>query len=305
MAKDTNPKPTQGLTDSPNPLADERLQGGPPPQAQEWPGTEEEMQPPADHGETYYRGAGKLAGKKALITGGDSGIGRAVAIAFAREGADVAFGYLNEHKDAKETVRWIEDADRQALAMDGDVRDPEHCRSLVERTVETFGGLDILVNNAAYHIEQRDFESITPEQLDLTFRTNIFGYIWTAQAALKHMPEGGAIINTGSVVAAMGYPTLLDYAATKAAIHNFTKSLSQALAEHGISVNCVAPGPVWTPLIPSTREKDFVGNFGGNTLWGRAAQPAEIAPSYVFLPSADGRYYTGEILSPSGFKVTT
>jgi NAD(P)-dependent dehydrogenase (short-subunit alcohol dehydrogenase family) len=200
MATDVKTKATQGLTDNPNPLADERLEGGPPPQSQEWPGSDEKLRPHADHGEKSYRGAGKLAGKKALITGGDSGIGRAVAIAFAREGADVAISYLNEHVDAEETVRWIEGADRQALAMDGDLQDPAHCQSLVDRTVEAFGGLNILVNNAAYHIEQRDFESITPEQLDQTFRTNIYSYIWMAQASLKHMQGGDAIINSGSVV---------------------------------------------------------------------------------------------------------
>jgi NAD(P)-dependent dehydrogenase (short-subunit alcohol dehydrogenase family) len=294
-----------GLQKDSNPFVEERTQGGVPRQQQEWPGHEARMRPQADHGEETYKGSGKLEGKKALITGGDSGIGRAVAIAFAREGADVAISYLNEHDDARETQKWIEQAERRALSFSGDLRDRDHCRQVVEKTVQEFGTLDILVNNAAFHSETTDFLDITPEQLDQTFRTNIYAYIWMAQAALPHMKEGDVIVNTGSVVAMKGNSHLLDYAATKAAIHNFTLSLAQVVAERGIRVNCVAPGPVWTPLIPSTRKEEAVESFGSNSLWKRPAQPAEIAPSFVFLASADARFYTGEILAPTGLPVTT
>lgn len=293
-----------GVNLDPNPLV-EALSGGPPKQAQKWPGSDEKMEPRADHGEETYEGGSKLRGKRALITGGDSGIGRAVAIAFAREGADVAISYYDEHEDAKETVRWIKEAGCKALSIPGDVRDPEHCKHLVQHTVDELGGLNILVNNAAMHIETGNFLDISPEQLDRTFRTNIFAYIYIAQQAIPHMQPGDTIINSGSVVAMMGYPTLVDYACTKAAIHNLTKSLSQALADKGIRVNCVAPGPVWTPLIPSTRDEQFVSEFGTNSLWNRPAQPVELSPAYVYFASADSRYCTGEILSPSGFKITT
>lgn len=294
----------QGLNLDPNPLAGP-LAGGPPAQAQEWPGSTGGMRPQPDHGEDSYEGGGKLEGRAVLITGGDSGIGRAVAIAFAREGADVAISYYDEHEDAEETVRWIEKAGRKAFSIAGDLQDPEHCSEVVRRTVAELGGLNILVNNAAMHIETGEFLDITPEQLDRTFRTNIFGYIYMAQRAIPHLKAGDSIINIGSVVAMMGYPTLVDYACTKAAIHNLTKSLSQALAPQGIRVNCVAPGPVWTPLIPSTRDEDFVGEFGTNSLWDRPAQPVEMAPACVYFASADSRYCTGEIHSPSGFKTTT
>jgi NAD(P)-dependent dehydrogenase (short-subunit alcohol dehydrogenase family) len=295
----------QGLVVSPSPLEERRAKDGPPRQRQEWPGRENDLRPLADHGEMTYRGAGKLEGRKALITGGDSGIGRAVAIAFAREGADVAIAYYNEDGDAWETIRWIEAADRRGLAFAGDLRDPDHCRNVVEWTVQGLGGLNILVNNAGFHRERRDFSKVSAEQLDQTFRTNVFAQIWLAQAALKHMKEGDVIINTGSVVGVSGHPSLIDYAATKAAIHNFTKSLAMLVSSRGIRVNCVAPGPVWTPLIPATREEDSVGGFGAATFWKRPAQPAEIAPSYVFLASADSRYCTGEILAITGSATTT
>ena len=274
--------------------------GGPGAQQQEWPGTDDELKPQADHGEETYKGANKLAGKVALITGGDSGIGRAVAIAFAREGADVAIAYYDEEEDARETLRWVRSAGRRGLALPGDLTSQEHCIEVVERVVSELGAVDILVNNAAYQIEQKDFTKITAEQLDRTFRTNIYAYIWMAQAAVKHMKGGAVIINTGSVTAMEGNEGLIDYSATKGAIHTFTKSLAQALADQGIRVNCVAPGPVWTPLIPATLEEEHVAKFGADTVWKRPAQPVEIAPSFVFLASADSRYYTGEIFSPTG-----
>jgi NAD(P)-dependent dehydrogenase (short-subunit alcohol dehydrogenase family) len=297
--------PSHGLQSDPNPFVEERTQEGVPRQQQEWPGRDADMRPLADHGEESYRGAGKLQGRTALITGGDSGIGRAIAIAFAREGADVAISYYNEHEDARETQNWIEQAERRALSFPGDLRELDHCRQVVEQTVREFGSLNILVNNAAFHSETSDFLDITPEQLDQTFRTNFYAYVWMAQAALPHMKEGDVILNTGSVVALKGNAHLLDYAATKAAIHNFTQSLAQVVAERGIRVNCVAPGPVWTPLIPSTRKEEAVESFGSNSFWKRPAQPAEIAPSYVFLASTDARYYTGEILAPTGLSYTT
>jgi len=296
---------SSGLHVNPNPFVEDRTADGVPPQQQEWPGRESAMRPQADHGEDTYRGAGKLQNRKALITGGDSGIGRAIAIAFAREGADVAISYYNEEEDARETQKWIEQAGRRALLMSGDLQQPDHCRQAVEQAVGEFGSLNILVNNAAFHNEQSHFLDITPEQLDRTFRTNFYAYVWMAQAALPHMKEGDVILNTGSVVALKGNEHLVDYAATKAAIHNFTLSLAQIVAEQGIRVNCVAPGPVWTPLIPSTRKKEAVDAFGSNSFWKRPAQPAEIAPSFVFLASSDARYYTGEILAPTGQSSTT
>jgi NAD(P)-dependent dehydrogenase (short-subunit alcohol dehydrogenase family) len=273
---------------------------------QDPPGVEAKLRPQADHGEQSYRGSGRLEGLAAIITGGDSGIGRAVAIAFAREGADVAIGYEAEEEDAdaEETRRWVEEAGRRCLVHRFDVREPEQCRELVRRATEEFGRLDIVVNNAAYQMEQEGIGEITPEQLDRTFRTNIFGYIYMVQAALPHLEAGAVILNTGSVTALEGNAGLIDYASTKGAIHTFTKSLAQSLGERGIRVNCVAPGPVWTPLIPATLEPDHVKKFGADSIWGRPAQPAEIAPSYVFFASADARYYTGEILAPTG-KTTT
>jgi NAD(P)-dependent dehydrogenase (short-subunit alcohol dehydrogenase family) len=293
-----------GIGKSADPTAEERTRGGPGRQQQTWPGSDADLDPRADHGEQSYRGSGRLEGRRALITGGDSGIGRAVAIAFAREGADVAISYLSEDDDAAETVRWIEEAGRQALALPGDLTEPKACREVVKRTVEEFGGLDLLVNNLAAHWEEERLEDITDEQLDRTFRTNILSVFQVTREALEHLGKGSAIINTGSVVALRGSPSLLDYAASKGAVHVFTKSLSAQVAERGIRVNCVAPGPVWTPLIPSTRDEEAVEEFGADTAWERPAQPAEIAPAFVFFASADSRFCTGEILAVSGQTAT-
>jgi NAD(P)-dependent dehydrogenase (short-subunit alcohol dehydrogenase family) len=296
----TDEKTPRGLDESRDPR---EAPGGtkktPEAQSQKWPGQTAEMRPQPDHGETSYRGSGRLRDRVALITGGDSGIGRAVALAFAREGADVAVVYYDEHDDANETRRWVERAERRCLVLPADVRRPSECRRVVDETVAKLGRLDILVNNAAYQCEV-DFEAITPEQVARTFETNIYAYIFMAQSALRHMKEGGVILNTGSVTAFEGHESLVDYAATKGAIHVFTKSLARVLSERGIRVNCVAPGPVWTPLIPATLEAEHVGEFGESSAWGRPAQPSEIAPSFVFLASADGRYYTGDVLAPTG-----
>jgi len=269
---------------------------------QPYPGTDRRMDPPADHGEESYEGCGKLEGLTAIITGGDSGIGRAVAIAFAREGADVAIGYLAdmEDKDAEETRRWVEKAGRRCIVHQFDVRSKEQCTAFVERVVGEWGRLDVLVNNAAYQMSQESFEDITEEQLDRTFRTNIYGYIYMAQAALPHLKAGSVILNTGSITGMEGNPQLIDYSSTKGAIHIFTKSLAEKLKEQGIRVNCVAPGPVWTPLIPATFPADHVQEFGKDTYWERPAQPVELAGGYVFLASADARYISGEILAITG-----
>lgn len=267
------------------------------------PGIEAKLEPRADHGEESYRGSGKLKNLAAIITGGDSGIGRAVAIAFAREGADVAIGYFSEkeERDARETARWVEAAGRRCIRQRFNVQDRAACKRFVDKAVRTFGRLDIVVNNAAYQQERKSILDITEEQLDGTFRTNIYGYIFIVQAALPHLKAGAVILNTGSVTAMKGNPSLLDYSATKGAIHTFTRSLAHNLAEKGIRVNCIAPGPVWTPLIPATfADKGHVEEFGKDTFWGRPAQPAEIAPSFVFLASNDGKYYSGEVLAPTG-----
>jgi NAD(P)-dependent dehydrogenase (short-subunit alcohol dehydrogenase family) len=270
---------------------------------QDPPGTEAAMEPKPDHGEESYEGCGKLEGLAAIITGGDSGIGRAVAIAFAREGADVAIGFVGdeEKEDAEETRRWVEKAGRRCITYQLDVQESKQCDAFVAHAVTEFGRLDILVNNAAYQMAQEGgIEDITDEQLERTFRTNIFGYFYMARAAVRHMKEGAVILNTGSVTAFEGNPLLIDYSSTKGAIHTFTRTLAQTLSDRGIRVNCVAPGPVWTPLIPSTMPMDQVKQFGKDTYWKRPAQPIEIATSYVFLASADGRYYSAEVLAPTG-----
>ncbi|MDI7276968.1 MAG: SDR family oxidoreductase [Anaerolineae bacterium] len=277
-----------------------------PPQHQErQPGIEAVMEPRPVSEVAEYRGTGKLRGKVALITGGDSGIGRAVAICYAREGADVSIVYLNEHEDAQETCRQVQEEGRRCLSIAGDVGDEAFCRRAVEETVRQLGRLDILVNNAAEHRVTPSLESLSAEQLERTFRTNIFSYFFMTKAALPHMPPGSAIVNTTSVVAYNGNPYLIDYTATKGAIVSFTRALAQALVERGIRVNAVAPGPVWTPLIPSTYAPEEVAHFGQHTPLGRAAQPVEMAPSYVFLASeADSSYMTGQVLHLSGGAIT-
>ncbi|WP_433019422.1 SDR family oxidoreductase [Kribbella sp. CA-294648] len=269
----------------------------------EHPGLSREMDLQPDYGESSYKGSGKLTGKRALITGGDSGIGRAVALAFAREGADVAISYLDsEEADARETCRLVEEADRRALALPGDIRDESHCSKLVERTVSELGGLDILVNNAAYQMSQGGIEEISTEQFDQVMKTNVYAMFWLSKAALPHLSEGSVIINTTSIQAYQPSPELLDYATSKAAILNFTKALAQQLAPKGIRVNAVAPGPVWTPLIPATLPAEKVDQFGADTPLGRAGQPAEMAPAYVFLASSDSSYITGERIGATGGK---
>jgi NAD(P)-dependent dehydrogenase (short-subunit alcohol dehydrogenase family) len=260
------------------------------------PGLEDEMTPGADHGETSYQGLGRLKDRAALITGGDSGIGRAIAIAFAREGADVLLSYLpEEERDAQETARWVEQADRRAILAPGDIRDEQHCASLVDRVFATFGKLDILVNNAAFQRTHDTIEAFTTEELDATFRTNVYAMFWLCRAALPRMAAGSTIINTASIQAFDPSPHLLAYAPSKAAIVGFTKALSQMAMKQGVRVNAVAPGPVWTPLIPSTMPEEKVREFGKDTSFERAAQPVEIAPLYVFLASNDARFVTGEV----------
>jgi NAD(P)-dependent dehydrogenase (short-subunit alcohol dehydrogenase family) len=279
---------------------EEKLQ---PPQQQKPPGSEAAMTPKPKAEDENYRGSGKLQNKVALITGGDSGIGRAVAIAFAKEGADVAIVYLNEHDDAKETKNLVEKHGRRAVAIAGDITDENFCQHAVQQAVDEFGKLDILVNNAAEQHPQKSIEDITKEQLERTFQTNIFSMFYLTKAALKHLQQGSAIINTTSVTAYKGNPQLLDYSSTKGAIVAFTRSLSQNLVEKGIRVNAVAPGPIWTPLIPSTFPEEKVESFGKQVPMQRAGQPEEVAPSYVFLASDDASYISGQVIHPNGGEV--
>ncbi|MEB3336718.1 MAG: SDR family oxidoreductase [Leptolyngbyaceae bacterium] len=275
-----------------------------PPQTQDvQPGRESLMTPQPRSEKSDYRGSGKLEGKVALITGGDSGIGRAVAILYAREGADLAIAYLNEHKDANETKRLVEQEGKRCMAIAGDIGDETFCQQLVQQIVTGFGHLDILVNNAAEQHPQQSIENISAEQLERTFRTNIFSMFYLTKAALPHLKSGSAIINTTSVTAYKGSPQLLDYSSTKGAIVAFTRSLSQSLVEKGIRVNGVAPGPIWTPLIPSTFPEDKVASFGAQVPMHRAGQPEEVAPSYVFLAANDSSYMSGQILHPNGGEV--
>jgi NAD(P)-dependent dehydrogenase (short-subunit alcohol dehydrogenase family) len=273
-----------------------------PAQTIEHPGLTDDMRQQPDHGEESYVGSGRLEGKRTLITGGDSGIGRAVALAFAREGADVAIVYLpDEEEDAQETVRLVEAAGRRALTLPGDIRDEAFCSEIVERTVAELGGLDVLVNNAAFQMSQENgLLDLTTEQLDRTFKTNLYAMFWITKAALPHLQPGSSIINTTSVQAYEPSPQLIDYATTKAGILNFTKALAQQVAEQGVRVNAVAPGPIWTPLIPATMPEEKVKEFGADTPLGRAGQPAELAPAYVFFASQESSYITGERIGVTG-----
>ncbi|WJM14607.1 SDR family oxidoreductase [Microbacterium arborescens] len=272
------------------------------PQQQSVPGTDQQMVPKPDYGEETYRGSGKLTGKRALITGGDSGIGKAVALAYAREGADVAISYLDEHEDAEEAKRFVEQAGRRAVLIPGDISDPAHCREVVRRTVEELGGIDILVSNAAFQMNRETVEEIPDDEWDFTWATNVDAYFHLVKAALPHMGPGSAIIGSSSVQSDQPSPNLLPYAATKAAIASITASLAQMLGERGIRANSVAPGPIWTPLIPATLPADAVETFGEQTPLGRAGQPAELASAYVLLASDEASYISGARLAVTGGK---
>lgn len=271
---------------------------------QQVPGTEKQMQTEVDHGEKSYVGSGKLEGRNAIITGADSGIGRAVAIAFAREGANVLISYLKEHEDAEETARLIREAGRKAVLLAGDVSEEVQCKKIVERAVEEFGGIDILVNNAAFQMARNSLQDISSEEWDYTFRTNIYSMFYLCKEAEPHMKSGSTIINTTSINAYKPHPQLLAYAATKGAIQNFTANLGQMLAEKGIRVNCVAPGPIMTPLIPATMPGEQVKSFGQDVPLGRAGQPAELGPIYVLLASEDSSYMTGSTVQVTGGRPT-
>jgi NAD(P)-dependent dehydrogenase (short-subunit alcohol dehydrogenase family) len=273
-----------------------------PEQQQPMPGSSAAMDPPPDYGEESYHGSGKLEGKVAVITGGDSGIGRAVALAYAREGADILIAYLNEHEDAEESKRLVEEAGRAALLVPGDISEAVHCRSIVNKAIEELGGIDILVNNAAHQATFNDITEIPDEEWEATFRTNIHAMFYLAKAAVPHMKKGSVIINTTSVNADTPSPQLLAYATTKGAIQNFTGGLAQLLADKGIRVNCVAPGPVWTPLIPSTMPPEKVKNFGKQAPIGRPAQPKELAPVYVLLADPLATYVSGATVAVTGGK---
>ena len=272
------------------------------PQAQSVPGAQKKMDPYPDCGEQSYKGSGRLANKIALITGADSGIGRAVAIAFAREGADVAIAYLDEHEDAQETARWVQEAGRQCLLLPGDIAQKANCQALVDKTIEQFGRIDVLVNNAAFQMSHDTLEEIEDEEWVKTFDINITAMFRICKAALPHMKAGSSIINTSSVNSDMPKPTLLAYAATKGAIANFTGGLAQLLGSKGIRVNSVAPGPIWTPLIVATMPDDDVQNFGGETPLGRPGQPVEVAPIYVLLASDEASYISGSRYAVTGGK---
>jgi len=267
---------------------------------QEFPGSEAQFNLKADHGENTYVGSGKLTGRKAIITGGDSGIGRAVAIAFAREGADVAISYLNEHEDANETARLVEEAGRTALLIPGDISAEEQCKYIIKSTLDKFGQIDILVNNAAYQMSRDSIQDISAEEWDRTFRTNIHPLFYMCKAAEAHLKPGSTIVNTTSVNAYKAPPQLVAYSATKAAIQNFTVSMAQLWAEKGIRVNCVAPGPIWTPLIPSTMPLEKVNSFGKDVPMKRPGQPAELAAAFVLLASNDSSYITGSTVQVTG-----
>lgn len=271
-----------------------------PAQHQPMPGRTDAMRPRPDHGEDSYVGSNRLKGKRAIITGADSGIGRAVAIAFAREGADILISYLSEDEDAEETRRWVEKVGRKAVLVPGDIQEPAHCRKIVDRAVEEFGGLDILVNNAAHQASFKEIGEISDEEWQLTFAVNIHAMFYLTKAAVPHMKPGACIINTASVNADKPNPTLLAYATTKGAIQNFTGGLAQLLAKKGIRANAVAPGPIWTPLIPSTLPKDSVANFGKQVPMQRPGQPAELATAYVMLADPLSSYVSGATIAVTG-----
>ena len=271
-----------------------------PPQQQPVPGVQSEMTPKPDCGEESYRGFGRLTGRAAVITGADSGIGRAVAIAYAREGADVLIAYLSEDADAEETARYVEDAGRKAVLVRGDVSDPGVCRTIIDRAVEEFGKIDVLVSNAAFQMTHETLDEIPDDEWDYTFRTNVHAMFHLCKAAVPHMPSGSSIIGSSSVNSDMPSPTLAPYAATKAAIANFCASLAQMLGKQGIRVNSVAPGPIWTPLIPATMPEEKVKNFGSDVPLGRPGQPVEVAPAYVLLASDDGSYISGARIAVTG-----
>jgi NAD(P)-dependent dehydrogenase (short-subunit alcohol dehydrogenase family) len=267
---------------------------------QDLPGHEDELQPPADHGETSYIGTGRLLGKVAIVTGGDSGIGKAVAIAYAREGADVVIAHLDEDDDADDTRQWIEKAGRTAVVVKGDLADPAHCRDIVARTVEAFGRVDVLVNNAAVQMYRESFEEIPDEEWDRVIATNLSAMFHLVKASLPHMPSGSSIIGTSSINSDMPMPQLIPYDVTKAGIANMTAGLAQLLADRGIRANSVAPGPIWTPLIPATMPQDAVEDFGGQVPMGRPGQPAELAPVYVMLASKESSYVSGARIAVTG-----
>ena len=271
-----------------------------PEQQQSVPGVQARMDPVPDCGERSYRGSGRLTGKRAVITGGDSGIGRAVAIAFAREGADVLIAYLNEDDDAQDVAQLVNDAGRKCVLVRGDLSDPAHCRAVIDQAVAELSGIDVLVNNAAFQMTHDDLAEISDEEWDYTFKVNIGAYFYLAKAAVPHMGPGSSIIGSSSVNSDMPSPTLAPYAATKAAIANFSASLAQLLGDKGIRVNSVAPGPIWTPLIPSTMPPEKVATFGDNVPLGRAGQPAELAPVYVLLASDEGSYISGARVAVTG-----
>jgi NAD(P)-dependent dehydrogenase (short-subunit alcohol dehydrogenase family) len=264
------------------------------------PGNETKMDQKPDHGETSYKGSGKLTGKKAIITGGDSGIGRAVAIAFAREGADVLISYLDEHEDARETAKYVEEAGKKAVLVPGDIKDEQHCKQIIQRAVEEFGQIDVLVNNAAYQMSRNSLQEVSTEEWDETFKTNIYPMFYLCKEAEAHLKPGSTVVNTTSVNAYKAPPQLIAYSATKAAIQNFTASLAQLWAEKGIRVNCVAPGPIWTPLIPATMPPEKVKSFGQDVPLQRPGQPAELAPIYVLLASQDSSYMTASTVQVTG-----
>jgi NAD(P)-dependent dehydrogenase (short-subunit alcohol dehydrogenase family) len=275
-----------------------------PEQRQPMPGMTDDMRPRPDHGEESYKGSGRLAGKATIITGADSGIGRAVALAFAREGADVLISYLNEHEDARETEALVKAAGRRAILMPGDISEESQCRKIIETAAREFGKIDVLVSNAAFQATHASIEEVSAEEWDHTFRTNVYAYFYLVKAALPHMKAGASIIATSSVNAKSPSPSLLPYATTKGAIANFTAGLAQSLGERGIRVNCVGPGPVWTPLIPSTMPDEKIASFGENTPLGRAAQPAELAAPYVMLASDESSYISGAFIPVTGGRPT-